>query len=96
MFLKNKNIIFKMRRSKVTDYAALNCSRTYLHYTSECNRFSKHKKISTFDAGIASMIKLQTSPCYLVFYVLSRTTIIFLGIVPDSWCKQYLNKLFKI
>ena len=23
MFLKNKNIIFKMRRSKVTDYAAL-------------------------------------------------------------------------
>ena len=25
MFLKNKNIIFKIRRSKVTDYAALNC-----------------------------------------------------------------------
>ena len=24
MFLKNKNIIFKTRRSKVTDYAALN------------------------------------------------------------------------
>ena len=24
MFLKNKNIIFKIRRSKVTDYAALN------------------------------------------------------------------------
>ena len=23
MFLKNKNIIFKLRRSKVTDYAAL-------------------------------------------------------------------------
>ena len=23
MFLKNKNIIFKIRRSKVTDYAAL-------------------------------------------------------------------------
>ena len=28
MFLKNKNIIFKIRRSKVTDYAALNC---FLH-----------------------------------------------------------------
>ena len=29
MFLKNKNIIFKIRRPKVTDYAALNfdCSR---------------------------------------------------------------------
>ena len=24
MFLKNKNIVFKIRRSKVTDYAALN------------------------------------------------------------------------
>ena len=28
MFLKNKNIIFKIRRSKVTDYAALNRIRT--------------------------------------------------------------------
>ena len=26
MFLKNKNIIFKIRRSKVTDYAALSIS----------------------------------------------------------------------
>ena len=25
MFLKNKNIIFKIRGSKVTDYAALTC-----------------------------------------------------------------------
>ena len=28
MFLKNKNIIFKIRRSKVTDYAALNDNLT--------------------------------------------------------------------
>ena len=28
MFLKNKNIIFKIRRSKVTDYAALNSEVT--------------------------------------------------------------------
>ena len=27
VFLKNKNIIFKIRRSKVTDYAALNRKR---------------------------------------------------------------------
>ena len=27
MFLKNKNIIFKIRRSKVTDYAALSTLR---------------------------------------------------------------------
>ena len=33
MFLKNKNIIFKIRRSKVTEYAALNvvfCCHTNL------------------------------------------------------------------
>ena len=29
MFLKNKNIIFKIRRSKVTDYAALSLGRSY-------------------------------------------------------------------
>ena len=32
MFLKNKNIIFNIRRSKVTDYAALNlCMLDNLH-----------------------------------------------------------------
>ena len=30
MFLKNKNIIFKIRRSKVTDYAALTTLPHYL------------------------------------------------------------------
>ena len=34
MFLKNKNIIFKIRRSKVTDYAALSL---YKHIP--CNTF---------------------------------------------------------
>ena len=29
VFLKNKNIIFKIRRSKVTDYAALKVKRTF-------------------------------------------------------------------
>ena len=29
VFLKNKNIIFKVRRSKVTDYAALNLMDVY-------------------------------------------------------------------
>ena len=29
VFLKNKNIIFKIRRSKVTDYAALNVFDSY-------------------------------------------------------------------
>ena len=31
MFLKNKNIIFKIRKSKVTDYAALNNIISYLN-----------------------------------------------------------------
>ena len=30
MFLKNKNIIFKIRRSKVTDYAALKKAKNVL------------------------------------------------------------------
>ena len=39
MFLKNKNIIFKIRRSKVTDYAALMNDRRYiLTYSNEINR----------------------------------------------------------
>ena len=29
MFLKNKNIIFKIRKSKVTDYAALNVKKLF-------------------------------------------------------------------
>ena len=31
MFLKNKNIIFKIRRSKVTDYAALILAISCMH-----------------------------------------------------------------
>ena len=32
MFLKNKNIIFKIKRSKVTDYAALSSYIFFLVY----------------------------------------------------------------
>ena len=38
MFLKNKNIIFKIRRSKVTDYAAL---RSWLSNKFESRRTEK-------------------------------------------------------
>ena len=41
MFLKNKNIIFKIRRSKVTDYAALSklgIGLTYIFVTSKHQR----------------------------------------------------------
>ena len=35
MFLKNKNIIFKIRRSKVTDYAALKAHNSRGRFTLE-------------------------------------------------------------
>ena len=41
MFLKNKNIIFKIRRSKVTDYAALMGSSYY-------DLSNTHPQIGTF------------------------------------------------
>ena len=36
MFLKNKNIIFKIRRSKVTDYAALKICMHIKRYVALC------------------------------------------------------------
>ena len=36
MFLKNKNIIFKIRRSKVTDYAAITVN---IRYCMRMNKF---------------------------------------------------------
>ena len=36
MFLKNKNIIFKIRRSKVTDYAALSERKETYHSIDKC------------------------------------------------------------
>ena len=42
MFLKNKNIIFKIRRSKVTDYAALIVKRYGQHtYLEEAMKSSQ-------------------------------------------------------
>ena len=42
-FLKNKNIIFKIRRSKVTDYAALNIRfRAKGIFLNNCNQPTKH------------------------------------------------------
>ena len=49
VFLKNKNIIFKIRRSKVTDYAALTKKRDNicaLFKTSKC--LIKYKRIHFF------------------------------------------------
>ena len=44
MFLKNKNIIFKIRRSKVTDYAALKeAAQAHLSlHLSKCHTVGNH------------------------------------------------------
>ena len=39
MFLKNKNIIFKIRRSKVTDYAALNKTIGIMNFAKHFQNF---------------------------------------------------------
>ena len=44
MFLKNKNIIFKIRRSKVTDYAAISNCFAFAHLL--------HMKVQINDAII--------------------------------------------
>ena len=41
MFLKNKNIIFKIRRSKVTDYAALSADASMVSITDTLGQQSK-------------------------------------------------------
>ena len=57
MFLKNKNIIFKIRRSKVTDYAALNISL-----------FSK-KLGRTITFNSVTLKNTQTEPKkYIIFF----------------------------
>ena len=50
MFLKNKNIIFKIRRPKVADYAALTTSNTTLNNSHETENVTKavdHKPIDS-------------------------------------------------
>ena len=65
MFLKNKNIIFKLRRSKVTDYAALN-EKSYNRTVIDFN-FGRHKDLSTLKSdihlGLAASVNLNGTVC---------------------------------
>ena len=54
MFLKNKNIIFKIRRSKVTDYAALKLDRTVMEFTLFFESEVLLKKTSFYTIGIST------------------------------------------
>ena len=52
MFLKNKNIIFKIRRSKVTDYAALKTSVVVYNHTS----------VVVYNHNVAYICRLKFEP----------------------------------
>ena len=61
MFLKNKNIIFKIRRSKVTDYAALN------NYAYKNVAIYLHNKKIEYEPSIASNNYAYTYKCSYIF-----------------------------
>ena len=63
MFLKNKNIIFKIRRSKVTDYAALSKRKKYK--LPEQNKLNKTARLKNalYVKGIFQYTSLMTSVC---------------------------------
>ena len=59
VFLKNKNIIFKIRRSKVTDYAALICHK-FLYFWQSV--FTHRTAPPFFKLG------LSASHCHIDFF----------------------------
>ena len=54
MFLKNKNIIFKIRRSQVTDNAALNKAIGIINFAKPFSKFYRryYDIISKFQVGL--------------------------------------------
>ena len=68
MFLKNKNIIFKIRRSKVTDYAALTLLQEFeWQYLTACpyvflsttNHFAQHVQKKAFQCQNVPMVEFE-------------------------------------
>ena len=66
MFLKNKNIIFKIRRSKVTDYAALKVLSHQMNVSSGVSKVNS--------------IYVYIRPKHFLFSV-TLTTLIFWGLL---------------
>ena len=62
MFLKNKNIIFKIRRSKVTDYAALNSQMSLQKL--EINQRNYHIKINLIQYIEADFLHAKSDLIY--------------------------------
>ena len=85
MFLKNKNINFKIRRSKVTDFSALNtlllcvcvCLSFLLFMFRVCHAFlSIHCSLVVTCLERASLLALL---CVMFYCVLSLSRVVFLG-----------------
>ena len=72
MFLKNKNIIFKIRRSKVTDYAALNEMYVWFLLPTYPNCFNPTLNLKmVFGEKIP---KIGTFPILSLFFLLNVIT----------------------
>ena len=73
VFLKNKNIIFKIRRSKVTEYAALNLSKQFNQNTCYIQSievfYFKYVLYKQRGGGGEKSYK-ETRACTLVFIVI--------------------------
>ena len=67
VFLKNKNIIFKIRRSKVTEYAALNGTFLYFKMCAHLGTYFSHYNFTLF---IHSKYIAIFFILYLLFYVM--------------------------
>ena len=64
MFLKNENIVFKIRRSKVTDYAALSVFifiHTYMAIHEGKPEMVKHTYMSSYPVGLGTLILARAS-----------------------------------
>ena len=60
MFLKNKNIIFKIRRSKVTDYAALIhaifCQTNKIGHKDKSNGYAYRRKLEAMEGSLLGCV----------------------------------------
>ena len=63
MFLKNKNIIFKIRRSKVTDYAALMLHLKKFAYLDLWQFLTNYNAVPLYIWGSIRMDHVISEPC---------------------------------
>ena len=65
MFLKNRNISSKIKRSKVTDYAALNDLKFFIRVAFTI--FQVHVMYVTFKIALNIQVNVSNKPCLYLF-----------------------------